>query len=428
MGKTQKLKGEEKVYEEKFKKIPPSFLKTKGIKYLRNQVNIPIGQWEKRHSGIQDMSKNDHNFHLKSSESDDSEEESHPSQVDKNSQKSIPKRRESSGIHTPREIFKASKGRTTSKFKKQGETKDSQKDSSLNSSKGEIKTPTKKTIYQIIKMRIQKTFEEKDMDNSSAHTRERSSKNINPRSKRTSTTSILKYEGVKKPSEKKYIQKKNKSSLMKPADLLRSKNRKINGNRPRINSSFNKSNSNITMKKSSGSVSEVDKAENSSVENDVSLKKIIIPENQLNEIKETLEVSTPLVKFQSEDRPARKINYNIITSNSTDHVEEDKETYLDIKKQKKEPEVEGELSPEKKLEQEESPQMNDLAKDPIRRHSIMLKKQSFNFLKRIENAKLSGWEEKQELNKFYQDMMLKTNSENKKTRVKKLKTGKKKKK
>lgn len=120
MGKTQKLKTEERVYEEKFKKIPASFIKTKGIRYLRNQVNIPIGQWEKRHFETQGMSKSNRNFHLKSSESDDSEEDSHHSQVDNNSQKSIPKkRRESSGMHTPREILKASKIIPASKFKKQ---------------------------------------------------------------------------------------------------------------------------------------------------------------------------------------------------------------------------------------------------------------------------------------------------------------------
>lgn len=47
MGKTQKLNPEEKKYEEKFKNISMSFLKTKGIKYLRRVVSTPIGNLER---------------------------------------------------------------------------------------------------------------------------------------------------------------------------------------------------------------------------------------------------------------------------------------------------------------------------------------------------------------------------------------------
>lgn len=47
MGKATKQNNEEKYYEDKFKSIPPSYLKVKGVKYLRKQVNKPIGMIER---------------------------------------------------------------------------------------------------------------------------------------------------------------------------------------------------------------------------------------------------------------------------------------------------------------------------------------------------------------------------------------------
>lgn len=47
MGKTQKLTPEEKYYDDKFKYIPISYLKVKGIKYLTKQINKPIGMIER---------------------------------------------------------------------------------------------------------------------------------------------------------------------------------------------------------------------------------------------------------------------------------------------------------------------------------------------------------------------------------------------
>jgi len=40
------------MYEDKFKKIPVSYLKIKGVRYLKNQAIKPIGEWEKRNLDI----------------------------------------------------------------------------------------------------------------------------------------------------------------------------------------------------------------------------------------------------------------------------------------------------------------------------------------------------------------------------------------
>jgi hypothetical protein len=48
MGKAQKPNSEDKKCEEKFKSIPASFLKVKGIHYLRKQANTDISDRNKQ--------------------------------------------------------------------------------------------------------------------------------------------------------------------------------------------------------------------------------------------------------------------------------------------------------------------------------------------------------------------------------------------